>query len=436
MSDPDPRFFDQPFPLQRRFRRWALPAAVATFGVLLFLLGFGGSRLIENVYLGLAEDRARTIDLAILEESHDAWWKLLSGAPPAAVYAGEGGEALRQALHGEVRELGLARLKIYNTEGVIVFSTEAEEIGKTDRSQAFLDAVSEGEKTVVRKDQPNGGALYELYVPLKVAGTGRLAVFELYEETRHLNEIMVTTLLPAIAVPGLLLILLFWGLDRLMSDAQADIDHRAGLIADLRSKLERLVSGSAVDAATGSVGKGEIPSERVYCTLFYSDIRDFTGFSENRDPAEVVDFLNRLMDLQVKAIAAEGGDVDKMIGDAVLVRFDGDGAEGRAIAAAQAVLARIAEGDFPRDVGIGIYSGEVISGAVGGETRMDFTVIGDSVNAAARLCSAAAAGELVTDDATLAHSGGESGFGPAEEIMVKGRREPLRERRWSVKVTP
>jgi hypothetical protein len=106
MSEPNPRFFDQPFPLQIRFRRWALPAVVVTFGVLLFLVGFGGSRLIENVYLGLAEDRARTIDLAILEESHDAWWKLLSGAPPQEVYAGEGGEALRIALLGEVRELG------------------------------------------------------------------------------------------------------------------------------------------------------------------------------------------------------------------------------------------------------------------------------------------------------------------------------------------
>ena len=244
---------------------------------------------------------------------------------------------------------------------------------------------------------------------------------------------MVTTLLPAIAVPGLLLALLFWGLDRLMSHAQADINHRAGLIADLRSKLERLVSGSAVDAATGSVGKGEIPSERIRCSLFYSDIRDFTGFSESRDPAEVMDFLNGLMDLQVKAIVAEGGDVDKMIGDAVLARFDGDGAEARAVSSALAVLEHVAAGNFPRDVGIGIYSGEVISGAIGGETRMDFTVIGDSVNTAARLCSAATAGEVVVDAETLERAGMVDGFGPPEEISVKGRREPLRVQRWSAK---
>ena len=432
MPSGQPSTFDRPYPLRQRFRRFALPTAVATFAVLLALVGFGGKRLIEGVYLNLAEGRAQVIDLAVTEEAPIPWRKLVEGRPPAEVYGGTDGDKLKRALAGEVKELGLERLKVYIGAGVVVFSTTATEIGKPDASPAFLSAARDNRKTVVRKDQPDGGALYELYVPLAAAGTKTRAVFELYENTHRLNEILIATLLPAIAVPGLLLTLLFWGLDRLVVGAQADIDGRAALVADLRSKLERLVSGSAVDAAVSSVGKGRLKSEKIRCTLFYSDIRDFTGFSETRPPEAVVEFLNRMMDLQVAAIDATGGDVDKMIGDAVLARFDGEGAEGRAIQAAERVLAEIAKGSYEREVGIGIFTGEVISGAVGGERRMDFTVIGDSVNIAARLCSAAKGGELVTDTGTLATAGSDDGFGPEEEITVKGKRAALRIRRWSV----
>ena len=420
---------NKPYPVKSRFRRWGIPAAVGTFAILVALIGFGGSNLIEGVYLDLAEGRARTIDLALAEEAPEGWRRLLSVDTPAQVYLSPAGTVLKRVLEGEVRELGLARLKIYNPHGVIVFSTEGHEIGKTDRSPAFLRAIGSGEKTVVLKQQPDGGALYELYVPLVVADSSTSAVFELYETTHHLNDILATTLLPAVAVPGLLLIILFWALDRLVLNAQADIDGRTRLVNELRGKLERMVSGSAVNAAVDSVGKGRIESKKTIITLFYSDIRDFTGYSETRPPEEVVNFLNNMMDLQVAAIESESGDVDKMIGDAVLARFEGENAESRVVSAARRVLNAVNAGDFPRDVGIGIYTGEVISGAIGGETRMDFTVIGDSVNMSARLCSAAVGGELVVDADTAARAG-DGDFEASETISVKGRREPLRVRRW------
>lgn len=77
-----------------------------------------------------------------------------------------------------------------------------------------------------------------------------------------------------------------------------------------------------------------------------------------------------------------------MIGDAILARFQGARAEVRAIGAAREALRLLEMADLPRGVGIGIYTGDVILGTIGSPDRMDFTVIGDSVNLAARLCGA------------------------------------------------
>ncbi len=135
------------------------------------------------------------------------------------------------------------------------------------------------------------------------------------------------------------------------------------------------------------------------------------------------------MTLIVDAITRAGGDIDKLIGDAVLARFQGAGAEGRAIDAAREALRRLERADLPRGVGIGIYTGEVILGTVGSPDRMDFTVIGDSVNIAARLCGAAARGEILADSDTVTVAG-DTRFDPAETISVKGRSNPLQVQHW------
>jgi class 3 adenylate cyclase len=233
-----------------------------------------------------------------------------------------------------------------------------------------------------------------------------------------------------LGVPGLILLALMLGVARLAVSAQRDIDGRAALVADLRARLERLLSGAASQAVRRAVGSGGgIPSTRTRCTLLYADVRDFTAYSEASEPEQVVGFLNRLMTIVVGEIDRAGGDVDKMIGDAVLARFQGPRAETCAVAAAREALRKLEEADLPRGVGIGIYTGEVISGTVGSADRMDFTVIGDSVNLAARLCSAAARGEIVADTETVIAAGDRT-FGPAESISVKGRRNRLTIRRW------
>jgi class 3 adenylate cyclase len=275
----------------------------------------------------------------------------------------------------------------------------------------------------------NGSALYELYVLVAVPD-GAAVVFELYEPVDHLNALLWRTGVAAAGVPSLILLGLMLAMTRIVVLAQRDITRRAALVSDLRARLERLVSGAASQAVRRVAGTGSvIPSARERCTLLCSDVRDFTSFSETNEPEQVIGFLNRLMAIIVGEIDRAGGDVDKLIGDAVLARFQGDRAEARAVSAAREVLRHLDQAAFPRGVGIGIYTGEVISGTVGSANRMDFTVIGDSVNIAARLCSIAARGELVADADTV-RAAEDRGFGAEQSVAIRGRRERLTVRRW------
>ena len=421
--------FEQPYPLRRLFLRYIVPGLMVMVVASAALSVYGARELAEGVYLEQATRRAQIVDRAMSEAAPTAWRRLKAGEPPATLFATAEGRTLLGELDREVRELDLAHLKIYGAGGVIQYASEAARIGKADRSPAYVAAVERGTGSVVRRVDPDGSVLYELYVLVPAPG-GAPVVFELYEPVTHLNALLWRASAAAAGLPSLLLLGLMLAMGRLVVLAQRDIDGRAALVADLRGRLESLLSGAASQAVHRAVrAGGGIASTRTRCTLLYGDIRDFTSFAEANDPERVIGFLNCAMTMLVEEIGREGGDVDKLIGDAVLARFHGERAEARAIAAARAALRRLDEAALPRGAGIGLYTGEVIYGTVGPADRMDFTVIGDSVNIAARLCAAASRGEIVADAGTVAGAGDPAFDAPAA-IDVKGRRDRLEVRRW------
>jgi class 3 adenylate cyclase len=134
----------------------------------------------------------------------------------------------------------------------------------------------------------------------------------------------------------------------------------------------------------------DLAGEEVEVSVLFLDIREFTAFAERAEPAEVVKLLSDLWELTVPVLLQHGGHANKFIGDGLLGVFGApeplDDHADRAVQAALEVARRVqAEFDGRIEVGIGVNSGPVIAGTVGGGGRVEFTVIGDAVNTAARV---------------------------------------------------
>ena len=144
-------------------------------------------------------------------------------------------------------------------------------------------------------------------------------------------------------------------------------------------------------------------NETVEASVAFIDICGFTAISETETPDTVVKLLNQYFDVMVKEIIAQNGLVDKFIGDCVMAVFKGDYHIDRAIDASLAIRNKIdalpATSGFSPKVSIGINCGEMISGNIGSATlkRLDYTVIGDTVNTAQRLQTIATESQVVIE---------------------------------------
>jgi class 3 adenylate cyclase len=353
---------------------------------------------------------------------------LLSASESQAVTRENAVRAVGDIIDVAVADRQLTKLKLYDEQGVIRYSTNRQEVGRVERGAALNDALSSHSNLALPVDGP-GGHLYELYVYVPQNGKTPALVVELYESADWLNGALKTVILPATMAPLIILIAAILFLTHIVFRSQIELDKQAREAGELEARIGKLISTQAGHAARQQGGEG-MKGKTVDVTLYYADIRDFTSFAEENPPETVVALLNEFITMQVEAIHEAGGDVDKIIGDAVLAVFYGPDRAARAIAGACEALRRCKARDLPRGLGIGVHDGFVVAGVIGAPSRQDYTVIGDAVNVAARLCSLAAEGELVVDTRTLARAGHPEGFSDTTEVVVKGRSEPVRLRRW------
>jgi class 3 adenylate cyclase len=176
--------------------------------------------------------------------------------------------------------------------------------------------------------------------------------------------------------------------------------------------------------------------EELEATILFSDIRGFSSLAEQLQPHEVAEMVGRHLAAMVDVVTRHGGVVDKFTGDAVMAVFGAprpapDDAR-RALLCAAAMQRRQLklnqaaepEGLPTSQIGIGINTGPVIAGTVGGPGRLNYTVLGDAVNVAQRLESQAGGGQILAAAATVLRAGLDRAE-PLGPLGIKGRRDPV-----------
>lgn len=165
----------------------------------------------------------------------------------------------------------------------------------------------------------------------------------------------------------------------------------------LMGTLSRVISHQVAEQLMASGGMPSLGGQRKSVTVLMSDIRDFTTMSEAAPPEEIVAMLNDYFARMIDAIFKYEGSLDKFIGDAIMAVFGTPlSHEDDPLRAAMTAVdmrrglrlynvERVAAGKMPIEIGVGLCTGEAVFGGIGSEERMEFTVIGDTVNIAARL---------------------------------------------------
>ncbi|MEK7475676.1 MAG: adenylate/guanylate cyclase domain-containing protein [Candidatus Coatesbacteria bacterium] len=183
----------------------------------------------------------------------------------------------------------------------------------------------------------------------------------------------------------------------------------------------------------------ELGGARRVATVLFSDVRGFTSMSEKLTAHEVVEILNEYLTEMVEVVLAHDGTLDKFVGDAVMAVFgspmDQSDHALRAVSTAWTMHIKhealkvkwVNEGKTPFEIGIGVNTGEVVAGNMGSPNRMEFTVIGDNVNTAARLESATkeAHCKILISASTLEQVKDHVQVKELDPIMVKGKAQPI-----------
>jgi adenylate cyclase len=206
----------------------------------------------------------------------------------------------------------------------------------------------------------------------------------------------------------------------------------------VRATMARYMSSEVVEQVLAA-GEAELGGKTQTVSILFSDVRNFTGMSEALGARETVSLLNEYFSQMVEVVQRHGGMLDKYIGDAIMALFGAPFAKpedaDHALAVANGMLVTLHELNAQRqgqnkppiDIGVGIATGEVVVGNIGSPSRMEYTVIGDSVNLASRLEGANKYyhSKILLDEATVHSLKAGNCLREIDLLRVKGKDRPV-----------
>jgi adenylate cyclase len=208
--------------------------------------------------------------------------------------------------------------------------------------------------------------------------------------------------------------------------------------AQTRAQISRLIPPSVVEQVlkgTLTIEKGGRLNE---ITMLFSDIRGFTTMSDGRPPEEVVNTLNEYFEVMVDVLFQYQGTLDKFVGDEIIGLFGApipiDDAPYKAVACALMMMhgleefnrTRASEGLSAIRIGIGINTGNVITGSIGSTRALQYTAIGDAMNVASRLVNVASSGEVIISESTYRYVADRIDATALPPVKVKGKADELK----------
>ena len=207
----------------------------------------------------------------------------------------------------------------------------------------------------------------------------------------------------------------------------------------IKDMFARYLSNDMVENLMTHPELVKLGGDKKVATIFFADIRGYTSFSETKEPEYIIEVLNEYFTEAVEIIIQHNGYIDKFIGDAIMAAWgvpmatvEEDAYE--AVSCALEIQDKVKSKDrvFFRGpasklkVGIGMHTGPLVAGNLGSSRRMDYSVIGDTVNVAARLEGVAGPGEVVITDKTYDLLGDHFKVKEMQAVKVKGKKDPLR----------
>jgi class 3 adenylate cyclase/PAS domain-containing protein len=223
--------------------------------------------------------------------------------------------------------------------------------------------------------------------------------------------------------------------ERELQERMENVVEERRLIKDMFS---RYLSAEIVQRLVDSPEMTQLGGGKRTATIFFADIRGYTSFSEGKDPEYIIKVLNEYFNEAVEIVLQHRGYIDKFIGDCIMAAFGVplQSEEQDAISAVSCALEiqkrvdsakrKFFTGEASRlRIGIGMNSGPLVAGNLGGAKRMNYTVIGDTVNIAARLEGVAGPGEVIITQKTRDFIGDHFVVNKRKAVSVKGKAKPI-----------